>query len=75
MIYRLAGKVKLWKGVRPSGIKCIDEGSKNCNHTYYIEDGENIYSFDDWQEAENKFCELSGTNKFVFGKTDFMGNF
>lgn len=73
MIYKSHNNWKLYGSCHPSGIGCISQGFTQCDCKYHITDGNQIYSFDDWQEAEDKFCKLTGQEKFIPGKTTFSG--
>lgn len=64
---------EFWTGVHPAGIGCSAEGREPCNCKYHIVDTERtkIYSFDDYEAADKKYCELSGSESYVVGKTSF----
>ena len=61
MIFRTSTNWQLWAGVHPKDIGCISEGREQCTCKYHIVsmDKTKIYSFDDWQEADQKFTELT----------------
>lgn len=68
MIVRQKENITLWQGagVHPSSFKC-DE----CQCKYHLVNGETIEYFEDWQSAEGRYCELTGTEKFQLGKTNW----
>lgn len=74
MIYKIYNNWKLYGSCHPSNIGCISQGFTQCDCKYHVTDDNVIYSFDDWQKAEDKFCEVSNAKKFVLGRTDFSGN-
>lgn len=71
MYLKKSGKFELWGGVHPSSIGCASEGRSVCDCKYHIVDDqrEQIESFDTFQDAEDRFCVLTGTQKFVLGKS------
>jgi len=62
MIYRTSQNWNLWGSAHPSACGCIAEGWPQCTCKYHIvkNDDSQIFSFDDWQEADAKFVQLTG---------------
>lgn len=61
MIFRQSNQWELWAGVHPSNIGCVSEGREQCHCKFHVvsKDRTKIYSFEDWQEADKKFTELT----------------
>lgn len=78
MIFKNSTIWQLWggEGVHPADIGCVHDGRDQCSCKYHVVDKDRteVFSFENWEEAEEKYCELSGEKKFIFGKTDFNGN-
>lgn len=66
MIYRQSNTWFLWGGVHPDSIGCTSEGREQCTCKYHIVDKAKtqIFSFDDFQKADEKFCSLTGMETF-----------
>ena len=66
MIYRTAQDWILWGGCHPTAIGCTAEGREQCACKYHIVNKaeSEIYSFDEFQEADEKFMELTNEKSF-----------
>lgn len=55
----------LWqgKGCHPASFEC-----DSCECAYHVTFNGTIERFDDFQTAENRFCELTDTKPFQLGK-------
>lgn len=62
MIHRRSDNWELWSNVHPMGIGCRAEGREQCNCKYHVvdKDRSQIFAFESFAGADEKFCELSG---------------
>lgn len=52
-------------GCHSVDIGCIAEGREKCTCRYHISDGKVQYGFDDFQEADRKWVELTGSESLT----------
>ena len=66
MIHRSHQNYELWEKCHPNNIGCISEGREKCICAYHVvsTDRTEIFSFDDFPSADEKFCELTGLESF-----------
>lgn len=52
-------------------VGCLAEGKEKCTCEYHISNGLEQYGFNSYQEAEEKWMEVTGSEKFILGKTPY----
>jgi hypothetical protein len=73
MYLRKSDNVEIWGNCHPADVECND-GEASCECKYHVLDVETkeIFSFEDWSSANEKFVEMTGA---AIGLENGLDNF
>lgn len=70
-ILKQKDNVTWYSNCHPESIGCIADGRTQCECRYHITAGDTQYSFEEYSEAEKKWCELTSDVPFQLGKNNW----